>query len=150
MTDEEVDAARQVAARAPTEELTQASHVRPIGAAAWEETAGTIDPTQAYLCPLPSGRSIALFFYDGPVSRAVAFDRLLSKGELFAERLVGAFSEARPWPQLVHVATDGETFGHHHRHGDMALAYALHTLESQGLARLTNYGEFLERQPPTH
>ncbi|HEY2797833.1 MAG TPA: DUF3536 domain-containing protein, partial [Thermoanaerobaculia bacterium] len=128
----------------------QASHVRQIGAQAWDEAAGTIDPTRAYLCPLPSGRSIALFFYDGPVSRAVAFDRLLSKGELFAERLLGAFSDARTWPQLVHVATDGETFGHHHRHGDMALAYALHTLESQGLARLTNYGEFLERQPPTH
>ncbi len=128
----------------------QASHVRAIGAPEWEDAAGTIDPTRAYVCPLPSGRSIALFFYDGPVSRAVAFDRLLSKGELFAERLVGAFSDVRPWPQLVHVATDGETFGHHHRHGDMALAYALHTLESQGLARLTNYGEFLERQPPTH
>jgi alpha-amylase/alpha-mannosidase (GH57 family) len=128
----------------------QAGAARAIGAEAWDEAAGTIDPTRAYRCPLPSGRSIALFFYDGPVSRAVAFDRLLSKGELFAERLVGAFSEARTWPQLVHVATDGETFGHHHRHGDMALAYALHTLESQGLARLTNYGEFLELHPPTH
>ncbi|HEY1250087.1 MAG TPA: DUF3536 domain-containing protein [Thermoanaerobaculia bacterium] len=128
----------------------QASHVREIGAEEWVDVAGAVDPTRSYRCPLPSGRSIALFFYDGPVSRAVAFDRLLSKGELFAERLVGAFSDARPWPQLVHVATDGETFGHHHRHGDMALAYALHTLESQGLARLTNYGEFLERHPPTH
>jgi len=128
----------------------QASHVRAVGAPDWEEAPGTIDPTRAYAHPLPSGRSMALFFYDGPVSRAVAFANLLSKGELFAERLVGAFSDERSRPQLVHVATDGETFGHHHRHGDMALAFALHTLESQGLARLTNYGEFLALHPPTH
>ena len=81
-----------------------------------------------YRVSLPSGRAIAVFFYDGPVSRAVAFDRLLSTGERFAERLAGAFSESAARPQLVHIATDGETYGHHHRHGDMALAYALHTL----------------------
>ncbi|HEV7501590.1 MAG TPA: glycoside hydrolase, partial [Vicinamibacteria bacterium] len=62
----------------------QASHVRAVGTQDWEETPGTIDPTRAYAHPLPSGRSIALFFYDGPVSRAVAFANLLSKGELFA------------------------------------------------------------------
>jgi hypothetical protein len=98
---------------------------------------------------LPSGRSIAVFFYDGPVSRAVAFESLLSRGDQLAERLTIAFSPAREEPQLVHIATDGETFGHHHRHGDMALAYALHTIESGSLARLTNYGEFLEKHPPT-
>ena len=56
---------------------------------------------------------------------------------------------ARP-PQLVHIATDGESYGHHHRHGDMALAYALDYIEANGLARLTNYGEYLEKHPPTH
>ena len=129
----------------------QASHIRRIGESEWQDVRETgVDPTMAYRLELASGRTIALFFYDGPVSRAVAFDRLLSKGELLAERLLGAFSDARTRPQLVHIATDGETFGHHHRHGDMALAYALHTIESGERARLTNYGEFLERQPPTH
>jgi hypothetical protein len=48
----------------------------------------------------------------------------------------------------VHIATDGETYGHHRTHGDMALAYALEYLETENFARLTNYGEFLEKHPP--
>ena len=128
----------------------QASHWRRIGDEDWREAAAaSIDPTMPYAVPLPSGKTIAVFFYDGPISRAIAFERLLTTGERFAERLAGAFS-ADDRPQLVHVATDGETYGHHHRHGDMALAYALHTLTARNLATLTNYGEFLERHPPTH
>ena len=49
----------------------------------------------------------------------------------------------------MHVATDGETYGHHHAHGDMALAYALQYIEENHLARLTNYGEYFEQYPPT-
>ena len=130
----------------------QATAVRAVGEEAWTELAGQeIDPTQAYRVTLPSGATIAAFFYDGPVSRAVAFDPLLlSKGETFAGRLLGAFSDTRSRAQLVHVASDGETYGHHHRHGDMALAYALHTIETGGSARLTNYAEFLEKNPPAH
>jgi len=60
------------------------------------------------------------------------------------------FDEKRSWPQLVHIATDGETYGHHHRHGDMALAYALEYLESTRLGKITNYGEYLELHPPTY
>lgn len=108
-----------------------------------------IDPSRAYQCNLPSGRSISLFFYDGPISHAVAFEKLLSNGETFAHRLLSGFNDARNWPQLMHVATDGETYGHHHRHGDMALAYALDYIESNRLARVTNYGEFLAQHPPT-
>ena len=129
----------------------QAGRVRRIGARAWRDVSGShIDPTQVYEQRLPSGRNIALFFYDGPISRAVAFEGLLSQGEHLANRLLGAFSDQRDWPQLVHMATDGESYGHHHRFGDMALAYALNTIESNRLARLTNYGEYLERHPPTH
>jgi alpha-amylase/alpha-mannosidase (GH57 family) len=113
-------------------------------------TGERIDPARAYRQKLPSGRSIALFFYDGPISRAVAFEGLLKNGELFAGRLLNAFSDQRDWPQLAHIATDGETYGHHHAHGDMALAYALDHIESQGLAKITNYGEYLALQPPTH
>jgi hypothetical protein len=80
----------------------------------------------------------------------VAFEGLLSSGESFANRLTGAFSDERDWPQLVHIATDGESYGHHHRFGDMALAYALNYIEANGLPRLTIYGEFLEKHPPTH
>jgi alpha-amylase/alpha-mannosidase (GH57 family) len=129
----------------------QAASVRRIGARNWRDVSdGAIDPTRAYLLRLPSRKTINLFFYDGPISRAVAFERLLNRGEDYANRLLGAFSEDRDWPQLMHISTDGESYGHHHRHGDMALAYALHYIESNGLARLTNYGEYLEKHPPTH
>ena len=129
----------------------QAARVRPIGADKWQDVdGGKIDPTMAYTVYLPSGRRIGLFFYDGPISRAVAFERLLRSGESFAQQLLGGFSDKRAWPQMVHVATDGETYGHHHRFGDMALAYALNYIESQKLARLTNYGEYLEKHPATH
>lgn len=129
----------------------QVKQIRRIGEEPWIDVSGErIDTTMPYVQSLPSGRTITLFFYDGPVSKAVAFEGLLNRGELLAERLVGAFSEERDWPQIVHIATDGESYGHHHRHGDMALAYALHFIESQGLARLTNYGEYLEKHPATH
>jgi alpha-amylase/alpha-mannosidase (GH57 family) len=132
----------------------QAKRVRPMGQKEEQEwvdaTGGQIDPTRAYLQRLPSGRTMALFFYDGPISQGVAFEGLLRQGENLAHRLVGAFSEERSWPQLVHIATDGETYGHHHRYGDMALAYALHYLTSHNLARLTIYGEYLELHPPRY
>jgi alpha-amylase/alpha-mannosidase (GH57 family) len=117
----------------------------------WRDvTGGRIDPTTAYKLRLPSRRTISVFFYDGPISRAVAFERLLDRGEYLANRLTGSFSDSRPWPQLAHIATDGETYGHHHRHGEMALSYALKYIEETGPATLTNYGEFLERHPPMH
>ena len=130
---------------------SQAARTRKLGGRSWRDVRdGKIDPTRAYLARLPSGGRINLFFYDGAISQAVAFEKLLESGEQFAQRLQGGFSDARPWAQLMHIATDGETYGHHHRYGDMALAYALNFIESQPDVRLTNYGEFLEKFPPTH
>ena len=129
----------------------QARGVRRIGTARWHDVSGSrIDPSRSYLCRLPSGRSITIFFYDGSISQAVAFEKLLSSGEQFASRLMSGFSGHRNHPQLVHIATDGETYGHHHQFGEMALGHALNHIEGNGLARLTNYGEFLELHPPTH
>jgi alpha-amylase/alpha-mannosidase (GH57 family) len=130
---------------------SQAKRVRKIGGRNWRDVTGEqIDPTMVYRLRLPSRRSINLFFYDGPISRGVAFERLLDNGERFAQRLVGAFIEDRTWPELVHIAADGETYGHHHRHGEMALTYALEYIRANQLAELTNYGEYVERHPPTH
>jgi alpha-amylase/alpha-mannosidase (GH57 family) len=130
----------------------QARAIRRLGdGTGWIDCSGSkIDPSRPYLCKLPSGRSITLFFYDGPVSQAVAFEKLLDNGERFAHRLVGGFSDARIGPQLMHIATDGETYGHHHTYGEMALAYALHYIQSRKLARITNYGEFLSHVWPKH
>jgi alpha-amylase/alpha-mannosidase (GH57 family) len=126
----------------------QARRVRKIGEEGWKDVRDSkIDPKMPYLCRLSSGRSIAIFFYDGPISRDIAFGDLLKSGENFAARLVAAFSSQEA-PQLGHIATDGESYGHHHRFGDMALAYALHHIESNDLAKTTNYGEYLENHPP--
>ncbi|HKI00366.1 MAG TPA: DUF3536 domain-containing protein [Thermoanaerobaculia bacterium] len=110
---------------------------------------GRIDPSQPYEVALPSGRRIAVFFYDGAISRAVAFEGLLTSGERFADRLMSAVPADPERDRLIHIATDGETYGHHHRHGEMALSYALHHIESNGWAKLTNYGEYLELHPPS-
>ena len=110
----------------------------------------TVDPTQAYQVELDEGRSIAVFFYNGPGSRAIAFEGLLNSGETFGRRLLDGFhrGDGSNRAQLSHVATDGESYGHHHKHGEMALSYALHWIEEENRARITNYGEFLEKFPP--
>jgi alpha-amylase/alpha-mannosidase (GH57 family) len=130
----------------------QASREGKIGGRSWKDVSGErIDPSMPYQLTLPSGRKINLFFYDGPISRAVAFEDLLGNGEAFAKRIMAGFAEdVRPWPELVHIATDGETYGHHHRFGEMALASALDHIESNEFAQLTNFGEYLEQHPPIH
>ena len=102
-----------------------------------------------YKVDLGEGRSIAAFVYNGDIAQAVAFNNLLSSGQLFAERLIEGFNSTDE-PQLVHIATDGESYGHHHRHGDMALAYCLDYIENGKKAKLTNYGQYLELHPPQY
>lgn len=132
----------------------QAARVRRLGEEEWRDVSdGRVDPTTPYVQRLPSGRTIALFFYDGPISQDLAFAGLLKSGEALADRLMSAFTEpganGRDWPQLSHIATDGESYGHHHSQGEMALAYALSVIERDPSVSLTNYGEYLERHPPT-
>ncbi len=128
----------------------QALRVRKLDDGQWEDVIEErIDSTMPYLFRTPSGRKINLFFYDGLIAREVAFGGLLANGEIFAARLMSAFSHKDERSQLVHVATDGESYGHHHRFGDMALAYALHHIESNNLAQITNYAEYLEKHLPT-
>jgi alpha-amylase/alpha-mannosidase (GH57 family) len=126
----------------------QARRVRRLAEAAWQQVDnGTIDSRYPYLCRLPSGRSIAIFFYDGSLARAVAFGGLLSSGDAFAAALNAGFHPAKG-PQLVHLATDGESYGHHHKFGEMALARAIDHLHSDKSAQLTVYGAFLAAHPP--
>lgn len=119
------------------------------GIACMNVDASTLDPTMPYEVRIPSGRKMAAFFYDGPISSAVAFERILDNGGVFAQRLISVFGK-RKGAQLVSVATDGETFGHHHRFGEMALAYALKQLEQNKGVQVTNYSEHLSKHPPAH
>ena len=127
----------------------QAKAIRKTGEKDWRPVSSeSIDTRHPYWCNLPSGRRIALFFYHGGVSQAVAFERLLNNGKGFAERILSILDKDPTVPQLAHIATDGESYGHHHRFGEMALADALNYIEDQGLATLVNYGQFLELFPP--
>jgi alpha-amylase/alpha-mannosidase (GH57 family) len=128
----------------------QAWRVRPVGADAWTEVNDRIDPSRAYRWRGTRGRSLALFFYDGPISRSIAFERVLESGEALVARLRGGLSDARDWPQLVHCATDGESYGHHRVFGDMALAAAIEQIEAERFATLTNYAAFLTAHPPRY
>ena len=115
----------------------------------WQNVeAESIDTRHPYWCLLPSGRRIALFFYHGRIAQEVAFNGLLNSGKAFSQRLTGIFDDDNQ-PQLAHIATDGESYGHHHRYGEMALADCLNYVEDAGLVTLTNYGQFLELYPPS-
>ncbi len=126
----------------------QARHVRRIGTKEWQKVDSGIDTKRPYRCLLPDGHEIVLFFYDGPVSHDIAFAGLLANGETLAKRLLSSASDENNTDQLIHVATDGETYGHHHRFGNMALSYGLHYIEQQRAARLTVLGEYLTLHPP--
>ena len=129
----------------------QCRHIRSLkDGSDWTETPNaSVDTTRPYLVRFDSGVSIAVFFYDGPASRAIAFEGLLNSGESLAARLKGGFKD-NAQPQLVHVATDGESYGHHHKYGEMALAYALRLLEADKTVKLTNYGSYLAQFPPEY
>jgi alpha-amylase/alpha-mannosidase (GH57 family) len=127
----------------------QAARKRKIGEKKWQDVkGGIINPRMPYLQKL-HGTEIVIFFYDSPISQAVAFEGLLKNGEKFALRLLEGFVD-RNEPQLVHIATDGESYGHHSSFGDMALAYAVKYIEDENLAIITNYGEYLEKHPPSY
>lgn len=128
----------------------QCARVRKIGEKNWTDVSGAkVDPKRPYLCQLPSGRKIALFFYDGPISQGIAFSDTLKSGENFAGRLLSTYNNCAE-PQLMHIATDGETYGHHQHFAEMALAYCLKYVKEKPDVNITVYGEFLEKFPPKY
>ena len=134
----------------------QARRVKPFGAKRWVDVSeGRIDPTQPYRCFVKDGsgkkaldQSMDIFFYDGVISKEVSFGDLLRDGNIFCDRFRQVYQETKKRPQLIHIATDGENYGHHKKFGEMALAYALKQgFSSRGL-EVINYGTFLKRFPP--
>ncbi len=126
----------------------QAKAIRKVGDDAWTTVnTESVDTKRPYICNLPSGKSITLYFYDGSIAQGVAFDGLLNDGRKFADHLLDKFDKRSDETQLVHIATDGETYGHHHKHGEMALAYCLDYIERHKHSNLTNYAEFTAKFP---
>jgi hypothetical protein len=136
----------------------QALRVKPLGGKKWTDVSqGRIDTTRPYRCFIQDGSGkklldhfIDIFFYNGIISKEIAFGDLLKDGNNFCNRFTQFYQESKQRPQLIHVATDGETYGHHMKFGEMALAYALDKgFPTRGL-ELINYGSFLKRFPPVH
>lgn len=126
----------------------QALKIRKTGDKEWQDVSwGNIDPARSYKYTLKSDskKSIALFFYDGAISKSVAFDELLKDGNRFIKRLKEGVSETRNYPQLVNIATDGESYGHHTKFGDMALSYVLKIKAEDEGFKITNYAEYLDK-----
>ncbi len=109
-----------------------------------------IETNRPYVVKLSGNRQMVLFFYHGDISQGVAFKGLLNDGRKFAEELQTGLSANPTRPELLHIATDGESYGHHHRQGEMALAYCLQHIEEHTDAQLTNYGHFLSLVEPDH
>jgi alpha-amylase/alpha-mannosidase (GH57 family) len=129
----------------------QAARVRPLNTDKWFDVdRETLDTRRAYLCRLPSGATINLFFYQGSVSQRIAYGNLIRSGDLMAHEILSHLDDDPEHSQLANIATDGETYGHHYRHGDMALAYCLNDIQANGKADITIYGQFLEETPPDY
>ena len=126
----------------------QAQKAKKISEKTWQDVSwGNIDPARSYRYTIKSNpsKSIDLFFYDGAISRSVAFDELLTDGNKFIKRLKEGVSEVRDYPQLINIATDGESYGHHTKFGDMALSYILKIKAEDEGFKITNYGQYLEK-----
>jgi uncharacterized protein DUF3536/glycosyl hydrolase family 57 len=128
----------------------QAWRIRKVETDEWEEVGERVDPSRPYLWRGSRGQTVTVFFYDGPISRAIAFENALERGENLVARLEAGFVADREGAQLVHCATDGEAYGHHKKFGDMALAAAIAQIEADGSAVLTNYGALLAKHPPAY
>lgn len=126
----------------------QADKFKQKGDRDWTDVSwGNIDPARSYRYYIKSapGKFIDLFFYDGAISRSVAFDELLKDGNKFVRRLKEGVSDCRNFPQLINIATDGESYGHHTKFGDMALSYVLKIRAKDEGFTITNYAEFLDK-----
>ncbi len=130
----------------------------PDQAGAWREPDGDwIDASEQpiesrlphrYLHRDGSGRSLVLFFYDGEISHEIAFEKAGSSAERFLDLFQTRMGPEAPDDGVVHAATDGETYGHHHVFTDLGLAYALFVEAERRGIEVTNYAAYLQGHPP--
>jgi len=130
---------------------SQAERVRPMGSPVWIDVShGIVDPRRPYRHYFSTDKKkhIDIFFYDGNISRDIAFNKLMNSAKNAAGRFEACFDADSLEPQIVHAATDGESYGHHEHFADMTLAYLLkYELPQRGLT-VTNYARFLADHPP--
>ncbi|HEY3103860.1 MAG TPA: DUF3536 domain-containing protein [Pyrinomonadaceae bacterium] len=114
----------------------------------WQVNENTIDTSIAYRYAQrdDAKRSIAVFFYNGAISRAISFEGLLRS----SRDMVDAFDQSVKSQDMINVATDGETYGHHFKFGDLCLAHALTEEAPARGFTVTNYGAYLDQHPPEY
>lgn len=138
----------------------------------WHEVGGSqIDPTRPYRCylkptlentssPLSVTKTtplenieelpyIDIFFYDGPISRDMGFSDVIYSSSHLAGRVGAAVRGDHRLSQLISVATDGETFGHHKKGTEKTLAYAFTREFPHHGWTVTNFAHYLSLNPPT-
>jgi alpha-amylase/alpha-mannosidase (GH57 family) len=92
---------------------------------------------------------IDIFFYDGPISRDMGFSDVVYNSGRFTGRIGSAVRGDHRPAQLISVATDGETFGHHKKGTEKTLAYAfIEEFPRQGWT-VTNFAHYLSLEAPT-
>ena len=123
-----------------------------IGVGDWHNVStGNINPRVPYKLFMGPEKWLNLFFYDGTISSDVAFGGLAFEARHFADRLEHAVTKGDiHHPELIHIATDGETFGHHKAFGERALAFLMEIEAPKRGFRVVNYGEFLDLYPSRH
>ncbi|NJL01637.1 MAG: DUF3536 domain-containing protein [Spirulinaceae cyanobacterium SM2_1_0] len=109
-----------------------------------------IDATRPYRCFLDDGKFVDIFFYDGPISADLGFEEdILFSAYNLAGRLHQAIRHDQRPSQLLGIATDGETFGHHKGGTEKCIAYSFtHEFPQQGWT-VTNFAQYLSLNPPT-
>jgi alpha-amylase/alpha-mannosidase (GH57 family) len=131
----------------------QAGFVRKSDTSEWIDvnTAG-IDPQIPYRCfsAINKNKFINIFFYDGPLSKAIAFDDVLFTSQNLLNKINQAGAVDTRDANLISASTDGETFGHHKKFTDRTLAHFLTVLAPENNIKIVNYGEYLEKHQPEH
>src|SRR5690606_36954646 len=107
---------------------SQANKVRKINGGEWlDVSAGNIDTKQPYryFSQKEPGKFINIFFYDGLLSKNIAFDDYVSNAERLMDRIKTINLDNNHKDQLIASAVDGETFGHHKHFTERTIAYLL-------------------------
>ena len=131
----------------------QAEAIRAMNHEEWEELPqGALNSRMPYRCFLKKNptKFIDLFFYNGTIARDVAFGDLAFEAKLFADSIERVKLKERRRSQLIHLATDGETFGHHKAFGERALAYLLEVEALKRGFKIVNHGEYLANHSPRY
>ncbi|MFN3996110.1 MAG: DUF3536 domain-containing protein, partial [bacterium] len=91
---------------------------------------------------LPSGKNIVIFVFNSKISHEVSFGNILNNGKELANLVISEFKDD---DDIILVAADGETYGHHKKFGELGLAYALYTLSSNPAVKICNLEYYLEK-----